>query len=104
MWFKLRDNSSKLHRLTYSINDVMVIHLITRILDSSLIQDVQPDTYFSDHCSVLFSMSASKPHLSRKQVSFRKTKAIDTAAFMKDLSVSKLCQDPPSEPDKLVDC
>ena len=53
---------------------------------------------------MLFSINASKPHLSRKQVSFRKTKAIDTAAFMKYLSASKLCQDPPSEPDKLVDC
>lgn len=30
--------------------------LITTTLDSSLLQDVQPNTYFSDHCSVLFSI------------------------------------------------
>lgn len=53
---------------------------------------------------MLFSINTSKPHLSRKQVSFRKTKAIDTTTFMEDLSASQLCQDPPSEPDKLVDC
>lgn len=41
--------------------------LITTTLDSSLLQDVQPNTYFSDHCSVLFSIYALKPHLSRKQ-------------------------------------
>ena len=28
--------------------------LINRSSDSCLIRDVQPDTYFSDHCSVLF--------------------------------------------------
>ena len=47
--------------------------LITRSSDSRLIRDVQPDAYFSDHCSVLFSMNTSKPQLSRKEVSFRKT-------------------------------
>ena len=31
-------------------------------------------------------------------------KAIDTTAFMEDLSASRLGHDPPSEPDKLVDC
>ena len=78
--------------------------LITRSSDSRLIRDVQPDSYFSDHCSVLFLINTSKPQLSRKEVSFRKIKAIDTTAFMEDLSASRLCLDPPSEPDKLVDC
>ena len=70
--------------------------LITRSSDSRLIRDVQPDSYFSDHCSVLFLINTSKPQLSRKEVSFRKIKAIDTTAFMEDLSASRLCQDPPS--------
>ena len=78
--------------------------LITRSSDSRLIGDVQPDAYFSDHCSVLFSINTSKPQLSRKEVSLRKTKAIDTTAFMEDLSASRLCRDPPSQPDELVDC
>ena len=78
--------------------------LITRPSDSRLIRGVQPDAYFSDHCSMLFSINTSKPQLSRKEVSFRKTKAFDTTAFMKDLSASRLCQDPPSQPDELVDC
>ena len=53
---------------------------------------------------MLFSINTSKPQLSRKEVSFRKTKAVDTRAFMEDLSASRLCQDPPSQPEKLVDC
>ena len=78
--------------------------LISRSSDSRLIGDVQPDAYFSDHCSVLFSINTSKPQLSRKEVSLSKTKAINTTAFMEDLSASRLCRDPPSQPDELVDC
>ncbi|XP_068757440.1 uncharacterized protein [Montipora capricornis] len=78
--------------------------LISRTLNSDLIQDVRPGTYFSDHCSALFTINISVPQLSRKKVSFRKTKAIDITALMNDLSASRLCQDPPSEPVKLVDC
>ena len=76
--------------------------LISR--NSNLIQDVRPGTYFSDHCLALFTINISVPQLSRKKVSFRKTKAIDITAFMEDLSASRLGQDPPSEPVKLVDC
>ena len=78
--------------------------LISRTLNSNLIQDVRPGTYFSDHCLALFTINISVPQLSRKKVSFRKTKAIDITAFMEDLSASRLGQDPPSEPVKLVDC
>ena len=76
--------------------------LITRSSDSRLIRDVQPDTYFSDHCLVLFSINSSKPQLSRKEVSYGKTKAINATAFMEDLSASRLCQDPPSQLDKHI--
>ena len=78
--------------------------LISRTLNSNLLQDVRPGTYFSDHCLALFTINISVPQLSRKKVSFRKTKAIDITAFMEDLSASRLCQDRPSEPVKLVDC
>ena len=50
--------------------------LISRTLNSNLIQDVRPGTYFSDHCLTLFTINISVPQLSRKKVSFRKTKAI----------------------------
>ena len=78
--------------------------LISRTLNSNHIQDVRPGTYFSDHFLALFTINNSVPQLSRKKVSFRKTKAIDITAFMEDLSASRLCQDPPSEAVKLVDC
>ena len=68
--------------------------LISRTLNSNLIQDVRPGTYFSNHCLALFTINISVPQLSRKKVSFRKTKAIDITAFMEDLSASRLCQDP----------
>ena len=51
--------------------------LISRTLNSNIIQDVHPGTYFSDHCLALFTINISVPQLSRKKVSFRKTKAID---------------------------
>ena len=70
--------------------------LISRTLNSNLIQDFRPGTYFSDHCLALFTINISIPQLSRKKASFRKTKAIDITAFMEDLSASGLCQDPPS--------
>ena len=60
--------------------------LIPRTLNSNLIQDVRPGIYFSDHCLALFTINISVPQLSRKKVSFRKTKAIDITAFMEDLS------------------
>ncbi|EDO47934.1 predicted protein, partial [Nematostella vectensis] len=78
--------------------------LISRTLDSSLIHDVRPGSYFSDHCISFFAINVSMPEFSRKKVSFRKVKAIDTTAFMSDLSASELCQDPPSEIVQLVDC
>ena len=78
--------------------------LITRTLGSNIINKIQPDIYFSDHCSVLFTINISKPQLSRQKISFKKIKAIDTKTFMADLSASRLCNDPPSDPDKLVDC
>ena len=78
--------------------------LTSRTLNSNLIQDVRPGIYFSDNCLALFTVNISVPELSRKKVSFRKTKAIDITAFMEDLSASRLCQDPPSEPVKLVNC
>ena len=77
--------------------------LITRTLDSNIIKEIQPYIFFSDHCSVLFSINISKPQLSRQKLSFRKIKAIDTTLFMADLSASRLCKDPPSDLDKLVD-
>ena len=78
--------------------------LVIRTLDSDIIKEIQPDIYFSDHCSILFSINISKPRLSRKKVTFRKTKAINTTTFVADLSATKLCQHLPSELDKLVDC
>ena len=66
--------------------------LITRSSDFRLIRDVQPDAYFSDHYSVLFSINTTVQE------------AIDTTAFMEDLSASRLCRNPPSQPDELVDC
>ena len=78
--------------------------LISRTLNFNLIQGVRPGTYFSDHSLALFTINISIPQLLRKKVSFRKTKAIDITAFLEDLSASGLCQDPPSEPEKLVDC
>jgi len=78
--------------------------LISRTLNSNLIQDVRPGTYFSHHCLALFIINISIPQLSRKKASFGKTKAIDITAFMENLSASGLCQDPPSEPAKSIDC
>ena len=78
--------------------------LIIRTLDSNIIKEIQPDIFFSDHCFVLFSINISKPQLSRQKLSFRKIKVIDTTTFMADLSASRLCKDPPSDLDKLVDC
>ena len=71
-------------------------------MDSNIINKIQPD--FSDHCSVLFTIKICKPQLSRQKISFRKIKAIDTKTFMADLPASRLCNNPPSDPDKLVDC
>ena len=73
--------------------------LIIRTLDSNIIKEIQPDIFFSDHCFVLFSIN-----MSRQKLSFRKIKAIDTTIFMADLSASRLCKDPPSDLEKLVDC
>ena len=78
--------------------------LISRTLNSDLIQDIRLGTYFSDHCLALFTKNISVPQLLRKKVSFRKTKAIDIKTFLEDLSASRLCEDPPSDPVKLVDC
>lgn len=78
--------------------------LISRTLDSSIIQDVRPGNYLSDHCFTFLAINFSMPQLRRMKVSFRKVKAIDTTAFMDDLSASELCLDPPPKPAKLVDC
>lgn len=61
--------------------------LISRTLISDLIQDVRPGSYFSDHCSALFTMNILLPQFSRRKAYFRKIKAIDITAFMEDLSL-----------------
>ena len=59
------------------------------------------DCYLSDHSTVLYNLAFQKPQLTVKEVSFRKTKAINIDAFRDELR-SQLCQNPPSTLPDLV--
>lgn len=67
-------------------------------------QPPAPSHVFSDHCSILFDLTTTKPLLARKKVSSRVTKSIDIPAFMNDISISRLCLDPRDDVDLLVGC
>ncbi|XP_028418754.1 uncharacterized protein LOC114544280 [Dendronephthya gigantea] len=79
-----------------------LVLLITCEIHSIWCHSPRPSCYLSDHCSVIFDLNISKPQFLRKEVSFRKTKAMDISSFVRDLSNSVLCQDPLRKMDTLV--
>ena len=64
------------------------------ISKSDIINEIQPipGLYISDHCSILFSVSITKPKAPVKIIQTRSTKKIDLNKFKSDILTSGLKQ------------
>ena len=85
------------HRLGHTLDLI-----ITRESECLVLNTPIADCYLSDHSTVLYNLALQKPQLTVKEVSFRKTKAINIDAFRDELRSSQLCQNPPSTLPDLV--
>ena len=54
------------------------------------------DYHISDHWTVTCLSNLDKPSVTRKTVTFKKTKGVDLAALSNELSSSDLCKFPPN--------
>ena len=61
------------------------------------------DILMSDHYAVSFTLPTSKPPLPRKELTYRRLKAIDMEAFACDISESRLLSLQTSDPDELAE-
>ena len=61
------------------------------------------DILLSDHSAVTFSLPISKPPLPRKELSYRRIKAIDVDAFVSHIEKSRLFSLETVDPDVLAD-
>ena len=85
------------HRLGHPLDLI-----ITRESECLVLNTPIADCYLSDHSTVLYNLALQKPQLTVKEVSFRRTKAINIDAFREELRSSQLCQNPPSTLPDLV--
>ena len=59
---------------------------------------------FSDHAVIICHVTAERPKSSAKQAVHRKLKSIDMDHLIDDIGTPSLCQNPPEDPDALVNC
>ena len=60
-------------------------HILTGIISTP-----SPDSFLSDHCSILCCLNVSKVLATVKYTSFRKLKSLDLVAFKNDIASSDL--------------
>ena len=65
--------------------------IITRQSDSIIHGSPATDHLFSDHLTVLPTLTATKPAITSKEPVYRKIKSIDLGTIRNDLAVSELC-------------
>ena len=85
------------HRLGHTLDLIITHESECLVLNTPI-----ADCYLSDHSTVLYNLALQKPQLTVKEVSFRKTKAINIDAFQDELRSSQLWQNPPSTLQDLV--
>ncbi|XP_041460823.1 uncharacterized protein LOC121411977 [Lytechinus variegatus] len=81
-------------------------HILDYILsrsDDDIVKSVEVSTFLSDHAAVHCDLKICKPISGRKEIVYRKLKAIDHDAFAKDLDSSDLFQEPETDINKLID-
>ena len=64
--------------------------IITRSSDNIIKGTPSPDSFLSDHCSILCCLNVTKVLATVKQISFRKLKSLDLVAFKNDVASSDL--------------
>ena len=65
--------------------------IITHSSDNIIKGTPSPDSFLSDHCSVLCCLNVTKVLATIKHISFRKLKSLDLVAFKNDIASSDLC-------------
>ena len=69
-----------------------ILDLIISCSSDNIIKGTpSPDSFLSDHCSVLCCLNVRKVLATVKHISFRKLKSLDLVAFKKDIASSDLC-------------
>ena len=60
--------------------------IVVRENSDLVVSNIVTDHYISDHCYVIANISTSRPILERKEINFRRIKAINQLAFRSDIS------------------
>ena len=69
-----------------------ILDLIISCSSDNIIKGTpSPDSFLSDHCSVLCCLNVRKVLATVKHISFRKLKSLDLVAFKNDIASSDLC-------------
>ena len=79
------------------------LDLVISDSDNTVVMDVRPDSFISDHDSVLFELKHHKPQIQYTVVQSRKINNIDKAKFQEGILSSSLCKFPSSDLTTLTD-
>ena len=83
-----------LKKYVKSLTQVMghILDLIISCSSDNIIKGTHsPDSFLSDHCSVLCCLNVRKVLATVKHISFRKLKSLDLVAFKNEVASSDLC-------------
>ena len=75
--------------------------IISRATDNK-VQSCEVGSFVSDHNTINIALKSGHSHPIKKQITFRKFKAIVKDNFITDIKSSSLVQSLPSEPDEIV--
>ena len=77
--------------------------IISRQCENLVKKTPVSDYHIPDHWTVPCLLNLGKPSVTRKTVTFKKTKGVDLAALSNELSSSELSKNPPDTLSELVD-
>lgn len=85
------------------IHGHMLDLVLTRSTDSIVNDLIVHPAEISDHSPITLSLPYRKPNAKKKTITYRKLNDIDMDSFLKDLTASQLCTNPPNDLDQLVE-
>ena len=88
------------HAKSHTHTEGHTLDLILSRMTDNLISSCNVGGIFSDHLAIAVLVRAHRPVRSRKSITFRSIKKIDTAAFRSDLLELPLIQDPAEDVDE----
>ena len=80
------------------------LDLVVSRTSDNMVQSCEVGSFVGDHNTIYITMNWCKPHLIRKEISFRKIRSINADSFAKDIESSNMARSLPDDVDEIVSC